>query len=188
MIITQRPSVPSGFGKLPWSHCAPIWVSVAVSRQSATNDSGLPVQFGIASIDDSDSAKAWLSDSNNGGDVDLTGSDQVRTCSSLIEPRTRQTRQIDVTPALRLGAPGPFLQHPPRDLKPPCPTHLACDCVQGTFGPSAINAYWPDTTAMDDLRAAAAGVAGTEETISDNVAHTDSNNAETTITDNADVP
>ena len=90
MIITQRPSVPSGFGKLPWSHCAPIWVSVAVSRQSATNDSGLPVQFGIASIDDSDSAKAWLSDSNNGGAVDLTGSDHVCTCSSLIVPRTRQ--------------------------------------------------------------------------------------------------
>ena len=53
-------------------------------------DSGLPVQFGIASIDSSDSAKAWLSDSNNGGAVDLTGSDQVCTCSSLIVPRTRQ--------------------------------------------------------------------------------------------------
>ena len=152
-------------------------------------DSGLPVQFGIASIDDSDSAKAWLSDSNNGGAVDLTGSDQVCTCSSsLIVPRTRQTCQIDVTPALRLGAPGPFLQHPPRDLKPPCPTHLACDCVQGTYGPSAINAYWPDTTAMDDIRGATEGVAGDTEAISGNVAHTDSNNAETAIENNAESP
>ena len=60
--------------------------------------------------------------------------------------------------------------------------------MQGTYGPSAINAYWPDTTAMDAIRGAAEGVAGDTEAISDNVAHTDSNNAETTITDNADVP
>merc|ERR1711939_1009429 len=97
-------------------------------------DSGLPVQFGIASIDDSDSAKAWLSDSNNGGAVDLTGSDQ------------------------------------------------------GTFGPAAINAYWPDTTAMDAIRGAADGVAGDTEEISDNVAHTYSNNAETDLENNAESP
>ena len=42
---------------------------------------GTPLQFGIASIDDSDVSKAWLSDSNNGGAVDLTGSDQVCTCA-----------------------------------------------------------------------------------------------------------
>merc|ERR1711990_754308 len=97
-------------------------------------DSGLPVQFGIASIDDSGSSKDWLSDSNNGGAVDLTGSDQ------------------------------------------------------GTYGTVSINAYWPDTTAMDNIRGAAADVAGGLETISGNVAHTDSNNAETTINNNADVP
>ena len=58
--------------------------------------------------------------------------------------------------------------------------------MQGTFGPSAINAYWPDTTAMDAIRGAAEGVAGDTEAISDNVAHTDSNNPETDIENNAE--
>ena len=152
---------------------------------------GLPVQFGIASFNDADASKAWLSDSNNGGAVDLTGSDQVCTCSSsLIVPRTRQTCQIDVTPALRLGAPGPFLQHPPRDLTPPCPTHLACVCAQGAYSDSAINTYWSDTTNMDNLRGAdiTGDIAGTIETISDNVDHTASDNAQITLTNNAQPP
>merc|ERR1719310_2343134 len=104
----------------------------ALSSCIGNCDSGLPVQFGIASIDDSDSAKAWLSDSNNGGAVDLTGSDQ------------------------------------------------------GPLGPAAINAYWPDTTAMDDIRGAAEGVAGDTEAISGNVAHADSNNPATDIENNAE--
>merc|ERR1711939_202057 len=85
-------------------------------------------------IGNCDSAEAWLSDSNNGGAADLTGSDQ------------------------------------------------------GTFGPAAINAYWPDPPAMDDIRGAAEGVAGDTEAIGGNVAHTDSNNAETGIENNAEAP
>ena len=61
----------------------------ALSSCTGNCDSGTATQFGIASIDGADSSKAWLSDSNNGGAVDLTGSDQVCTCSSLIVPRTR---------------------------------------------------------------------------------------------------
>merc|ERR1712167_137977 len=119
-------------GRLPQKMFSDIVHLQTLSSCIGNCDSGLPVQFGIASIDDADSSKAWLSDSNNGGAVDLTGSDQ------------------------------------------------------GTFGTAAINAYWPDTTAMDDIRGAAADVAGTTEEISGNVAHTDSNNAETTIVNNAE--
>merc|ERR1712216_727900 len=45
---------------------------------------GLPVQFGIATFNDADASKAWLSDSNNGGAVDLTGSDQGAYSDSAI--------------------------------------------------------------------------------------------------------
>merc|ERR1712070_693381 len=71
-------------------------------------------------------SKAWLSDSNNGGAVDLTGSDQ------------------------------------------------------GAYPDSAINTYWSDTTNMDNLRGAdiTGDIAGTIETISANVDHTDSDNAQ----------
>ena len=95
-----------------------------------------------------------------------------------------------MTPALRLGAPGPFLQHPPRDLTPPCPTHLACVCAQGAYSSAAINTYWADTTAMDNLRGAdiTADVAGTTETISANVAHTASGNDVIDLVNNAQPP
>merc|ERR1712216_503071 len=94
---------------------------------------GLPVQFGIASFNDADASKAWLSDSNNGGAVDLTGSDQ------------------------------------------------------GAYSDSAINTYWSDTTNMDNLRGAdiTGDIAGTIETISANVDHTASDNAQIALTNNA---
>jgi hypothetical protein len=39
-------------------------------------------------------------------------------------------------------------------------------CIQGMFGDYAVHALWSDTTAMDNLRGAAAGAAGTLEPMS----------------------
>merc|ERR1712216_504441 len=58
-------------------------------------DSGLPLQFGIASFNDADASKAWLTDSNNGGAVDLTGSNQGAFGPSAINTYWSDTTNMD---------------------------------------------------------------------------------------------
>lgn len=60
--------------------------------------------------------------------------------------------------------------------------------MQGAYnGYAGINAFWPDTTLMDNIHGAADGVAGTlEDETGGNTVHTDSNTAETDASNNQD--
>merc|ERR1712216_485347 len=119
---------------------------------------GLPVQFGIASFNDADASKAWLSDSNNGAAVDLTGSDQGAYSDSAINTYWSDTtnmdnlRGADITGdiAVRLRPsvttwttrPPTMPRSPSRTTRSPLLKPLSCKC--------AVPSHW---RGQGDLRA-----------------------------------
>ena len=104
-------------------------------------------------FDDTQVSNAWLADSDNGATaMDMTGSDQVWNPCFVDNEGFFMTRITD---------------------------GWAPRILQGAYNSySSVHTYWADTTAMDNIRGADitdGTIAGSIESISANVTHTDSN-------------